>query len=85
MPTRSDRDYHFSEASVTMSSNSETSSTSMDPNLFTILEDIKTQLNNLGQWMNMIENDCRDRDRQPSPRREWSLGIMTATRMMIDT
>ena len=66
MPTRSDRDYHFSEASVIMSSNSETSSTSMNPNLLTILENIKTQLNNLSQRMDRIKNDRRDGDRQSS-------------------
>ena len=70
MPTRSGRDYHFGEASVTMSSNPETSSTSMNPNLLTILEDIKAQLNNLGQRMDMIENDRCDGDRQPNQRRE---------------
>jgi len=70
MPTCSDRDYHFGEASVTMSSNLKTSSTSMNPNLLTILKDIKVQLNNLGQRMNMIENDRHDGDRQLSPRRE---------------
>ena len=53
--TRSGRDYHFAEASVTISSNPENPSTFMDPNLLTILEDIKTQLNNLGQRMDMIE------------------------------
>ena len=67
MPTRSGSDYHFGEASVTMSSNPETSNTSMNPNLLLILEDIKAQLNNLGQIMNLIENDHRDRHRQPSP------------------
>ena len=60
----------ISEVSVTMSSNLETSSASMNPNLLTILEDIKAQLNNLGQRMNIIENDHRDGDRQPSPRQE---------------
>jgi len=39
----------------------------MNLNLLTILEDIKAQLNNLGQRMNRIENDCRDGDRQPIP------------------
>ena len=67
MPTRSGRDYHFGEASVTMSSNPKTSSTSMNSNLLTILEDFKVQLNNLDQRMNMIENDCRNGDRQPNP------------------
>ena len=53
-----------------MSSNPEKPSTSMDSNLLTILEDIKVQLNNLGQRMDRIENDRHDGDRQPSPRRE---------------
>ena len=70
MPTRSGKDYHFGEASITMSSTPETSSMSMNPNLLAILEHIKAQLNNLGQRMNMIENDRRDGDRQPSPRWE---------------
>jgi len=67
MSTRTGRDYHVGEASVTICSNLKTSSISMNPNLM-ILEDIKAQLNNFGQRMNRIENDRRDRDRQPSPR-----------------
>jgi len=70
MPTHNGRDYHFGEASITTSSNPEISSIFMNPNILTILEDIKTQLNNLGQRMNIIENDRRDGDRQPSPRQE---------------
>jgi len=70
MHIRSGRDYHFGETSVTMSSNPEKPSTSIDPKLLTIIEDIKTQLNHLGQRMDMIENDCRDGDRQSSPRQE---------------
>ena len=48
MPTRSGKDYHFGEVNINMSSNLETSSMSMNPNLPTILEDIKAQLSNLG-------------------------------------
>ena len=70
MPTRSSRDYHFGEASITMSFNTEKPSTYMDPNLLTILEDIRAQLNNLGQRMDRIENDRRDGDCQSSLRRE---------------
>ena len=70
MPTRSGRDYHFGEVSVTMSSNPDTSSTFLNLNLLTILEDIKAQLNNLGQRMDRIENDRRDGHRQFNPRRE---------------
>jgi len=73
MPTRSSRDYHFGEASITMSFNTEKPSTYMDPNLLTILEDIRAQLNNLGQRMDRIENDRRDGDCQSSLRREDSL------------
>ena len=58
----------------------------MDPNLLTILEDIKNQLNNLGQRMDRIENDCRDEDRQSSPRQGIkSLRIMTVVRKIIST
>jgi len=49
-----------------MSSKSETCSMSMNPNLLTILENIKTQLNNLSQRMDRIKNDRRDGDRQSS-------------------
>jgi len=61
---------HIGEASVTISFNPEKFSLSMNHNLLTILEDIKAQLNNLGQRMDMIENDRRDGDYQSSPRRE---------------
>ena len=42
----------------------------MDPNLLTILEGIKAQLSNLGQKIDMIENDYRDGDCQSSPHQE---------------
>ena len=51
----------------------------MNSNILITFEGIKAQLNNLGQRMNMIENDRREGNRQILE----SLGIMTVTRMMI--
>ena len=46
----------------------------MDPNVLTTLKEIKAQLNTLGQRMDKIENDRRDRvhsgERQHNPCRE---------------
>jgi len=64
MLTRKGRNYHLGESIVTMSFHSKKPSTSMDPSLLTILEDIRGQLSTLNQRMNRIENDCRDGDRQ---------------------
>ena len=52
LPTRSSREYHLGEISDTMSSNTMSSnlekpSTSLDPSLLAILEDIKAQVANL--------------------------------------
>jgi len=51
-------------SSSTMNSNLEKPNISIDPNLFTILEDIRGQLINLGQRMDRMENDRRDNDRK---------------------
>ena len=92
MLTRSDSDYHLGKNSDTMSSNTissnpEKPNTSLDPSILAILENIRSQVANLGQMLDRIENKRRDRDcnedRQSSNvERIESTGTTTDMRMM---
>ena len=69
MPMRSGREFHLGKISDTLSSNtmsskSEKLNTFLDLTLLAILEDIRGQVANLGQRLDRIENERRDRDRR---------------------
>ena len=89
MLTRSGSEYHLGEtsdilSSKRMSSNAEKSNTSLDPSLLAILEDIRGKVVNLGQRIDMIENERRDQDRNEDTNAERieSIGTMTDMRIM---